>query len=513
MGHEIVAHTWQFDASVVAQMLSPKQLKKDVQPGTYHPIGDYDCLIDQEFVQNALAACKLPTPPTLVAAERPNYVQFLNHCVDNCESAYIVAYRKSTEKGLFGRLQKPGLHWWAGLTFFEYNKQTGDGVGGAEPVEPDFVGARRKPDKRDQCYWAPPGPEAGILWAGEVNYKWPELIRQATTYARAMNSAVPMRLFSVVIGVNHSEKTLRFLIFHRGGLTISEALDLKTEAGCRAVQKIMFSVYLWQKPRDAGFPAFINGHDCVLPDPRDLKIKLDFKVTTHLYHAPSVRGRGSFVVSLTLVTPNDTTKSPPPNGATKSPPYNLRAQKAYTTSMNAGKVCPLIGPMSLPQVKAASTDIRPICPTRYHEVELVITPPSTCIKKEVSTLDDLLRYPLVAKFSWPSRKKRALEPAVYNASVSDLGTPVHLMSFEVTLSDGSGWSNAYFLPTSSEARDAFFSLSGNTSEDTFEDPDHRSMWVTVFVGDGESLENCTSALDLCECLLQAALGELNVSAY
>ncbi|THU76885.1 hypothetical protein K435DRAFT_125215 [Dendrothele bispora CBS 962.96] len=178
--------------------------------------------------------------------------------------------------------------------------------------------------------------------------------------------------------------------------------------------------------------------------------------------------------------------------------------------MNAGKARSLIGPMttsSLPQVKEASTDIKPICPTRYHEVELVITPPSTCIKKEVLTLDDLLCYPLVAKFSWPSQQKRALEPTVYNASGSDLGTPVHLMSFEVTLSDGSGWSNAYFLPTSSKARAAF---SGNTSEDTFEDPDHRSMWVTVFVGDGESLENCTSALDLCECLLQAALGELNV---
>ncbi|THU82290.1 hypothetical protein K435DRAFT_691801, partial [Dendrothele bispora CBS 962.96] len=115
---------------------------------------------------------------------------------------------------------------------------------------------------------------------------------------------------------------------------------------------------------------------------------------------------------------------------------------------------------------------------------------------------------LVAKFSWPSQQKRALEPTVYNASDSEFGTPVHLLSFEVILPDGSVWSNAYFLPTSSEAPAAFLS-SGKTNEEMSEDPDYRSMWVTVFVGDGESLENCDSALDLCECLLQAALGWLS----
>ncbi|THU82289.1 hypothetical protein K435DRAFT_457431 [Dendrothele bispora CBS 962.96] len=323
IGQEIGAHTWQFPASVVAQMLSPKRLKTRVKDTVYHPIGDYDCLIDEKFVQKALAKYKAPARPTLdPSVERRNYdpvSKFLNTCVENCQSAYIRACGNSRPKSRFGKLQQSGSNWWPGLTFFEYDKQTGDGVGGAEPVKPDFVGARGKPpNKKDRCYWAPPDPDqVGIYFPGEVKKNWPELIRQAATYARAMTSAVPLRLFSVVIGVNHKDETLRFLIFHRGGLTASEELDLKTEADRWAVQKILFSVYLWQKPQDAGFPAFTNGRDYILPDPRDIETELPLKVTAYLYHALSVRGRGSFVVSLDLVQPH-------PNDSTKSPPSNLR---------------------------------------------------------------------------------------------------------------------------------------------------------------------------------------------
>ncbi|THV01940.1 hypothetical protein K435DRAFT_717872 [Dendrothele bispora CBS 962.96] len=520
-------------------------LKTRVKDTVYHPIGDYDCLIDQKFVQEALAEYPDLTPQTLdPRAERLNYrriADFLDQCVKNCKSAYTLAHGKSRKNSRFGKLQQSGSHWWPGLTFFEYDKQTGDGVGGAEPLKPDFVGAHDKPDEKERCFWAPTRKDCvsdlalvGIGVPGEVKDQWPELIRQAATYARAMTSAVPLRSFSVAIGVNHKHSTLRILIFHRGGLTTSEALNLKTEYGCLAVQQILFSVYLWQKPEDAGFPAFINGHTCLLPDPRNIKTGVPLIVTTHLYHALSIRGRGSFVLSLDLSQPplNDSTKS-----STKSPPHdsnnNLRrsmrrikspgkyepalpetAKKARTTSTilatkarSKKAILPMSSP-NLPEAKEEPADIEPIRATLYHNVELTFTPPPCyhalqTLKKEV--LDELLRYPLIAKFSWPSEQKRGLEPRIYNVSNSAFGTPVHLLSFEVILSDGSVWSNAHFLPTSSQADTAFTPLLQNTRED----PDCRSMWVTKFVGVGESLEECDSAWDLCECLLQASFGWLS----
>ncbi|TFK77716.1 hypothetical protein K466DRAFT_461864, partial [Polyporus arcularius HHB13444] len=54
-------------------------------------------------------------------------------------------------------------------------------------------------------------------FAVEVKDNWKALVMQAATYARAQISAVPLRAFSLVIGVNHSTNELRFLIYHHGG--------------------------------------------------------------------------------------------------------------------------------------------------------------------------------------------------------------------------------------------------------------------------------------------------------
>ncbi|THU84726.1 hypothetical protein K435DRAFT_687003, partial [Dendrothele bispora CBS 962.96] len=117
---------------------------------------------------------------------------------------------------------------------------------------------------------------------------------------------------------------------------------------------------------------------------------------------------------------------------------------------------------------------------------------------------------LVVKFSWPSEQKRGLEPRIYEVSQSDFGTPIHLISFEVVSPNGSAWSNAHFLPTTSQISTArtgkLFDKKKNAIE---ENPERRSMWATTFVGIGESLEECVSAWDLCECLLHASFGWLS----
>ncbi|THU87887.1 hypothetical protein K435DRAFT_680934 [Dendrothele bispora CBS 962.96] len=112
--------------------------------------------------------------------------------------------------------------------------------------------------------------------------------------------------------------------------------------------------------------------------------------------------------------------------------------------------------------------------------------------------------PFVSKFSWPTQQKRTLESKIYTACHHEYGTPRHIMSFEVKASNGSAVSNAHFLPALSEADAASWSLFDVPKES----PEYRSLWLSTVFGGGQTLEECDSAWDLCECLLQASFGWL-----
>ncbi len=84
------------------------------------------------------------------------------------------------------------------------------------------------------------------------------------------------------------------MIYHRGGLTASRELNLDDPNGRRDVQRIMFSILLWQTPEDAGFPSFTNGIKTLIPstDPAQPICVFTDRV---LFHSLSVCGRGTLV--------------------------------------------------------------------------------------------------------------------------------------------------------------------------------------------------------------------------
>ena len=53
-----------------------------------------------------------------------------------------------------------------------------------------------------------------------------ELVRQAGTYARCLFTASPLRKFALVLGYEYDSQEIRILVFHHGGLTSSEVLNL-----------------------------------------------------------------------------------------------------------------------------------------------------------------------------------------------------------------------------------------------------------------------------------------------
>ncbi|THU98458.1 hypothetical protein K435DRAFT_964912 [Dendrothele bispora CBS 962.96] len=505
---EIGGQTWQFSAQEISQMLSPKMLKKEVDANSvYHFVTDYDYLVDDEFVQKAVNKMPLPsTPPLAIEPERENYpiiVEFLKKCVDNCKAAYNKAaeHQASQKKtsSRFPKLKKAGSHWWPVLKFSVYDKPTGDNVGSAEPLKPGFVGTHREPDEPSRCVWgATWGDESsqvGIDTPGEVKGNWRELINQAATYARAMTNFVPLRSFCLVIGVNHRQKTLRFLIFHRSGLSASEELSLTSVEGRRAIQQVFFSVYLWQTPEDAGFPSFTNGYEFALPTMGNLEQPLT-RVKEGFYHSLCVRGRASFVLAVELVVP-----SLPPFDVVSS---GFGRRPLYMDGRTVMSLSNLPAPTKLPPKPAPQADA-PIGHGCYH----VSKPDSPLIpltiygmSKQTSNMQVLYdKYgPFVLKFSWQTQQKRTLEPKTFSAAHVEYGTPWHIMSLEVKASNGSAVCNTSFLPAPSKADAAFWPLYGVPQEY----PEYRSLWLTIHLGGGQTLEECDSAWDLCECLLQVA---------
>ena len=57
---------------------------------------------------------------------------------------------------------------------------------------------------------------------------------------------------------------------------------------------------IWAKASDAGYPAFSNGKQFILPDPRDHALPSNFTIDEGLYQKPGVRSRNTWVACLTM---------------------------------------------------------------------------------------------------------------------------------------------------------------------------------------------------------------------
>ncbi|RPD56209.1 hypothetical protein L226DRAFT_615734 [Lentinus tigrinus ALCF2SS1-7] len=490
---ELGDQTWQFPADDIARMLSPKTISAPHAPEKlrepYPPLACYTCLSDDLRVHSALNAISRAQPLHLVArVERLNYqplADFLNECVFHCKNFYASLCRKKPSP------LKLGTPWFPNLVFSPYDRPTGDKVPGAPALKPDIVAGRRKLNKKTVCYWSRASPgdnEMEIDFAVEISNNWKELVMQAATYARAQNSAVPLRAFSLVIGVNHSKNELRFLLYHRGGLTASLPIRIDTAHGVLQVQNVLFSILLWQTPQDAGLPSFTNGHGFLLPSSASRPENFVHTIADQvLFHSLSFRGPGTLVVRAYPTT----NFSQPARIADKSDAAragtHTRAEPVTEESQLAQHTFPAI------------------VPRRYHAQQLTHVRPHAVTgpgHASSATGDD--RF--VLKGSWQDKPKRGLEPTVYDRISGHFGVPRHRISFEVCRADESAFSNAMFLPPPDSAWASYhWPLTAMTASE----PDYRTLSVTATEDEGYSLERCTDAWDLGLCTLHCLLGWLN----
>ena len=96
-----------------------------------------------------------------------------------------------------------------------------DGVDGAFPLQPDVAGINPGSLKTvyKALYWGQVEECTGhmvghMMLPGEVKGSKTELMKQAATYAHALNSATIFWAFELVLGYNYASDQSRFLVFH-----------------------------------------------------------------------------------------------------------------------------------------------------------------------------------------------------------------------------------------------------------------------------------------------------------
>jgi hypothetical protein len=282
VGFELDGHTWQFDTNRLAKVLSPKMRKFPFNPDQVDGLDAYiDNTIPNKIREDAITF--FGTPPTFPKSntELDHYeplCKLLNYCVEACRKA-------------LGDLNG---EYYRDLNFVVWDNPSQDGYSG-HPLKPDLAGGINLPETEEikengGFYWRRPGPNGHeLLLPVEVKAGWRDLVRKAGTYARCLFKASPLRKFALVLGYEYTLQEFRFLVFHHGGLTSSQALKLD-ENGIKDFLHIFLAIISWKTDVDAGLPSWCNDSNMMLPGAKAVQVK---KV---LHDTLALRGRCARVV-------------------------------------------------------------------------------------------------------------------------------------------------------------------------------------------------------------------------
>ncbi|KAJ3773451.1 hypothetical protein FB446DRAFT_836689, partial [Lentinula raphanica] len=430
--------------------------------------------------------------------------------------------------------------YWPHLVFHKYDKPTGDGIDDAAPIKPDLVGVENKTPP-SICYWKFPldvdekdRSKALIKIAVEAKRVPSKLLWQSATYGRAEMATIPLRLFSLAISINQQKHELRFLIFHHGGITATKTLSLKNEADRRDICLIMTSIIFWQTPADAGIPSFTDGATFILPplagNDKDLPgPSAELKEVLHQSH--SIQGRNTWVCLIEIPerfpkrsrVENQSTSEYLSQHHLQDPKYSqqhteeavmgvrtrsrIQQQKAASDQSRNHEQ----GPHALgPQMKEHRS-VDAVQPHKFHKMGAKFAMPGWKLTPgQFKDWSQLQTWSGVLKGSWMHTEKISLEGHMLKASTGQFGSPDHIISFEACFEDGSPISNSFFLPSAKDKLEEILWNWRGLGKAHMSPPtkvDQRTLCFSLTKDRGETLEYCTDATDILECILHSMLGE------
>ncbi|KAJ3746953.1 hypothetical protein EV360DRAFT_76380 [Lentinula raphanica] len=315
---KLQGNVWQFTADQLAKVLSAKTRDRDpspLAPGDVDSLDNYNIHIDK-FGSDIKVACQefvSQSPEVLLSSAGDDYrgiVELMNMGIGMC----------------LAQLPKDREVFYRNLKFCVWDKSMKDALEGLESCTPwhgaGIVGVGDL--MPDQLFWSLPD-EGGSQMAIplEVNNDWRELVLQAGTNAYCLFGASPLRQFALLVGYNHKEHALRFLVFHRGSCTASVSSDLDKVAGQEGFIRSLFSIFTWRTRADAGFTAWCNNVQVCLPslqtEARNIAPFI-VDIDRVLHQTFCVRGRSSRVFCLKVIS--ESQKRPGPTqslGLRRSP--------------------------------------------------------------------------------------------------------------------------------------------------------------------------------------------------
>ena len=292
----IANHTWQFPPLQVARMLSPKGPKRWLEPaGGLLPLDHYDCIMDELALQNALddVVMQLENDKILTSqsfTELHDLAGFLTRCIGACHDAL--------DKQPDAPLRQD--RWYKDLQFTV--KNTSDDSSAS--LQQHITGGHIFSAGGDEMLYRDPldgKPTDQPTLPVEVGSSWKKIVSRASEDACRLFDASRMRLFALVLGFNRDEKTLRFLIYHHGGLTASWPCSIAYPGGLKEVGRLFLALALWRTPEDAGFIPSYTNTTYVLPADQSGESYTLAAVDCVLSRSPHTRGRMTTVSRLHLL--------------------------------------------------------------------------------------------------------------------------------------------------------------------------------------------------------------------
>ena len=293
MQAEIANHSFSFPPSMLARMLSPKRLKPSIKPaGKMLGLDQYDCDVDVKSFRDALKDVVSKLQPFTAkhgSAESKHYpglAWFLTGCVESVT-------RLLTNRSNSRPASSDGTR--------TSNSSLQRRLRTALRVQlPSGRTLREEIEYRNSRGRVSIGSHHRINLPVEVKDDWKDIVAQAATYARCMFGASPLRTFALVLAFNHSTNTLRFLVFHRGGLTASDECNTAEPGGLEGIARLFLTLALWRTAEEAGAVGCCNDETYLLPADKEGETHVSAAVDTVLFRSLCIRGRATLVFRLQL---------------------------------------------------------------------------------------------------------------------------------------------------------------------------------------------------------------------
>lgn len=439
-------HVWQFPAIRMARILSPKiplNGRPVLMPGCKDSLKNYACAVDNlesilDKVHSSVAPIKWTRSEDKTLHYKP-LATFLNRCVQACDAGLDADSNFAIKKA---------HRWYANLQFVIVKPPLRDKA--KNPI-PSLVGVPNLNSGEAVC-WSPQALDnssEAFRIPVQVGKGWLNIVKQALNHARCLFDANPLRRFALVIGFDYIQRELRFLVFHRGGLTSSPTLSVKTDT--KDVLRLFMAILSWSSLADAGFPEWCNNTQFRLPRTGDDTEGVLATVDDILHDSATVRGRAARAI-----------------------------QVSYTIDSPSIKPIP-----SLPTVPVPLTFV-------HHPLLLSSDLP------EKSSTD----MKLVLKSTWSKDDGQNIESQLLQSCTGQFGSPTHYYSFSACQKN-QPITNHLFLPENgNEAKDYHFKLLLKKVPS----PEYRSLQIHVTSYAGHSLVTAKTPWDLFVALGHAMLG-------